>query len=666
MRYPHVRQHDEKDCGAACLSMICEYYGLKLPMARFRNIIKVDKQGTNIYGLVTGAQELGLEADALEGSPEELIDSIEKEEVKFPFIARIINEDMYEHYIVVYGVKKDYFVIGDPGTENIGKMPLDKFFYYWQKQVVIFKPGESFEKKNERKGSFRKFFKYITTQKKALLCVFLVSLVVAGINIVGSVVFEYVIDDVVMVNGETMEEEEHTGHTLENENILDKLEDKLSIVFSNLETVCISIILLYVFQFFLRLIRGYSLAVLGKKVALPLTLDYYDHLIDLPINFFGTRNTGELISRFSDTDKIRETISTTTLSMMLDTIMAIACGIFLFIISHTLFIMTVIVMLLYAIVVLAFRKPIKNINHDIMEQDARVTSYLKESIDGIEEIKASGYENIAKSKTADTFGKLVDKIVKSSVIYSLQEALVVLLSSVGIVVLLWMGATLCLEDIITLGELMTFYYLLDYFLEPVKNLINLQPMLQTATVAAERLNDILDADIEKQGSIGEKLDGDIQFQNVNFRYGNRNLILKDVSLKIEKGKKVAVIGDSGCGKTTLVKLLMGFYQPEQGSITVGKQDISKLTPQAVRQNIAYISQDIFLFSDSVYNNLRMGDDSISKEEVEEVSKQCGLEEFIFSLPMGYDTMIEENGKNLSGGQKQRIAIARALLKKLPY
>ncbi len=679
MKYPHIQQHDEKDCGAACLAMISEYYGLKLTIAKFRDLIKVDSQGANIYGLVTGAEEIELHADALEGTPDELFQGIADNEIHFPFIARIINEEMFEHYIVIYAIKNGIVTIGDPAKPKVIKMPIEVFKEQWQGQIVTFEPNEKFEKKNERKGSFSKFFRFITNQKKMISFVFVMSILVSFINISGSIVFEYVInssmttaeEEAAVCEDENCEEDhDHSAETSEGnegkiEALIDSLSNKFSVIFQNINTVCISIILLYILKSVLQVMRGYLLALTAKKVDIPLTLNYYNHLVDLPASFYGTRKTGEFMSRFSDTAKIRDAISTATLTIMLDTIMAVACGIILFFMNHTLFLITIIIMTIYAIIMFAFKKPIKSVNHELMESDAQVTAYLKESIDGIETVKAYQYETNAKQKTEKLYTRLAEKAVKGSIIYNLQEVLVEFVASTGIIALLWSGTYLCIKDIISLGDLFTFYYLIGYFLDPVQNLINLQPELQTAIVAGERLNDILDAETEENENKKDidSLCGDVELNNIDFRYGNRELVLKNVSMKFPKGKKIALVGESGCGKTTLAKLMMSFYEPEKGNIIVNGTDLASCSSKSIRKHVAYISQDVFLFSDSIYNNLKMGNESITDDEIKEVCKLCMIDEFVKHMPLGYDTPLEENGNNLSGGQKQRIAIARALLRK---
>lgn len=278
------------------------------------------------------------------------------------------------------------------------------------------------------------------------------------------------------------------------------------------------------------MVRGYSLAIVTKNIDMRLSLGYYKHLLELPMNFFGTRKTGELMSRFSDASNIRDAVSTATLTIMLDTLMALFTGIYLYLINNKLFLITIIVLAIYALILMFFRKPIKIINQDVMEENAQITAFLKESIEGIETVKAYQFEEPATKKTQNLFVKYINQIVKGTIVYNLQDVLVNIVESIGLVVLLWVGAFLCVENIITIGTLIAYYYLLGYFLDPMKNLIELQPTMQTAIVAAERLNDILDVDPEdrSQKQIHDMY-GDIIFNHVSFRYGNRNLVLKDRS-----------------------------------------------------------------------------------------------------------------------------------------
>ncbi len=516
MRYPHVQQHDEKDCGVACMLMIAEFYGAKLKIARIREAIKVDCNGSNFIGLKKGACLIGLDAEALEGDLNELQDAVLNKEIKLPIIARIINDTGFEHFIVVYAIHNGTVVVGDPAKSRITKCSLSEFEKQWQHQLMTFTPNQSFQSINEQRGSLRKYFRYITSQKKMLLFVFIASIAITFMNMSGALIFQYVIDSTIYSEGsdphdhDNDHEHDHEEYSFDGknesitdndslskvENVLSGLENKVQIVFSNLASICISVIALYLFQCFLNILRGYMLAVTARKVDYPLTLDYYNHMVDLPIKFHSTRKAGELMSRFADTAKIRDAISTTTLTVLLDTVMAIACGALLFSINHILFLITLIVIAVYFVTVIVFKNPIKQINHEIMEQDSQVTSYLKESIDGTVTIKSYRYEPSAKEKMQKLYGMFLNRNVKAALIYVTQGSLVSTIESIGIVVLLWVGAGLCGKSIISISDLFVFYYLISFFIDPVKNLINLQPELQTAIVSAVLLNDNLDAETE--------------------------------------------------------------------------------------------------------------------------------------------------------------------------
>ena len=221
------------------------------------------------------------------------------------------------------------------------------------------------------------------------------------------------------------------------------------------------------------------------------------------------------------------------------------------------------------------------------------------------------------------------------------------------------------RGLLTLGSLITFQAMMAYFIDPMKNMIELQPTLQTAVVAADRLSDILDAEMEVMSSPTDgpyKFHRRILFDNISFRYGNRERVLHDISLEIKRGEPIALVGESGSGKTTLVKLLMGLYPPEEGAVYIDDVNIQNICLETIRKKIAYISQDIFFFSDTIKNNLKVGREDASDEEIIKACKHSLADKFIKKYSSGLDTMLEECGNNLSGGEKQRLAIARALLR----
>ena len=226
------------------------------------------------------------------------------------------------------------------------------------------------------------------------------------------------------------------------------------------------------------------------------------------------------------------------------------------------------------------------------------------------------------------------------------DALSGAVEAIGIAVILWIGFYSVRANIITIGKLITFYSLLSSFIEPIKNIINLQPTIQAAVIAAERINDILDLDIEDSASSSTttlKAIDLLEVKNVSFRYGNGLLVLENVALSIKKGEKIAIVGQSGCGKSTLAKLFLRFYLPESGHIQINGTNIDCFDLSSLRNSIAYISQNPFFFADTIRNNLTNGNEEISDDQIEAVCKMCLANQFIETLPLGYDTVLSENG-----------------------
>lgn len=665
-----IKQHDERDCGAACLSMIANYYGLKHPISKYRELTKTDRNGANLYGMVDAAQKIGLDAEALSGDINELLDGINNGEINFPFVAHVITEDAMLHFVVVFGLKNGKFTVGDPAKGKI-KYTVEEFAGFWNGYIVTFCKTDKFQKGNYNKGGFRKFFSLLKGQYKILTTIVILSLIISLIGIAGAFVFESVIDDFYFKNETSIEfeicdddcEEDHE-HIQESENILEKAVNFVTNNAGNFSAFFIMLIALYILQAFIQFFRGYLMSMLSKNLDVRLMLSYYNHVIDLPMSSISTRNTGEYISRFSDASTIRSAVSGATLTLLLDSFMVIACGAFLFIENRILFLVSLIMIILYAVVVICYRKPIENINRDVMENNARVQSFLKESIDGIETVKSHQAESLTKNKNTSKFSRLIKSVFKGNIISTSQDSICDMIELIGTVVILWIGFSMVASGTVTIGALMTFYALLSYFTEPIKNLIELQPMMQTAIVAAERLNDILDIEAEQSEqlpSFNEEWN-EIEFENIDFRYGNHELTLKDVSFSVKKGEKIAIVGESGCGKTTITKLLMRFYNPEKGTIKINNKDISDFAVESIRNQISYVDQTTFLFSDTVKNNLIIGNPSVTDDEITRACKLSKSDEFINKLPFGYETYLEENGNDLSGGQRQRLSIARALLR----
>ena len=644
MKYYCVKQHDITDCGAACLATIAKQNGYRLPISRIREIAGTDKQGTNAFGMIKAAEQLGFSAKAVKGDKDAFFS-----EFPLPCIAHVIVKGNLMHYVVIHKITKKQIIIADPGC-GIVKLTPEEFFgetaqpgkppeYQWTGILIFLVKSDSFEKGNETKGLFQRFFHLLLPQKKLILHIFLASLVYTVLGIAGAFYYKALMDDI--------------------------LPDGF---LQTLTTLSVGVILLNIFKVILDAVRSHLLLYLSQKLDIALLLGYYRHILELPMNFFGSRKIGEIVSRFNDASNVRDAISGATLTIMIDTLMAVGGAVVLYMQNGKMFGIAVIMVVLYALIVAAFRKGYDKWNRNQMEDNAQLTSYLVESLNGMQTVKAFNAERKANYETESRFVKLLKSVFRLSFIGNMQNALKVFVELVGGIVILWVGGVDVIHGTLTMGQLITFQSLLVYFLDPVKNLINLQPQMQTAVVAADRLGEILDLEAEKGEDEQRKLHpqsiaGDIELKNIDFRYGTRKLVLEDVSLTIRKGEKVAFVGESGSGKTTLAKLLLHLYQAEKGEILTNGNNIEYIQIETLRERIAYIPQETFLFSGSIYENLTLGIDFPVMEDVVDAAKKAQAHEFINEMPLRYETRLEENGANLSGGQRQRLAIARAMLKK---
>ncbi|MEN8907172.1 MAG: peptidase domain-containing ABC transporter [Clostridiales bacterium] len=637
--YVYIKQHDETDCAAACLAMISREHGLKIPITKVREMAGTDRRGTNALGVVTAANKLGFDAKAVKTDKEGFF-----EEFQLPVIAHIINKQGLLHYVVIHSISKTKIIVADPGVGLLEQKPT-VFFENWTGVLFLLTPNDKFIKRNETKGIFKRFIGLILPQKAMLLNIFVASMMCNVFGIAGSFMFKIITDDVIKNKS-----------------------------FNLLHIVCTAFLVLGVFKILFNAFRTHLLTILSQNIDMSLILGFYKHLVHLPMKFFDNRKVGEITSRFMDSSKVREAVSGVTLVLMIDTIMAIAGGIILYLENSYLFLITLSIIIMYATIVFMFNKPLRDVNRSLMEDNAQLNSFIVESINGIQTVKAFGSERSIFVKTEKKFVKFLKSVFKDSKLINLQSSIVGFIDSSGLVVIFWIGSLSVLNGIMSFGELLAFNALLMYFFDPIKNLINIQPMLQSALVASDRLGEIFDINPEECGFNKKEnsrkviirrsqLYGRVIFKNVSFRYGTRDWILKNINFVINPGEKVAFVGKSGSGKTTLVKLIMSLYLCEQGDVFIDNVNLRDIDLENLRDFISYIPQESFLFSETIKYNLSMGNDNISMDEMKKVSSGTRTDEFVSEITNGYDAVLEENGANLSGGQRQRLAITRALLKK---
>ncbi len=660
MRYTYVRQHDTTDCAAACLAMVCLHYKKEITITKLRDMMGTDLKGTNLVGLQKAANELGFTTAAVRVDRENFLSDF-----SLPCIAQVITDQGLAHFVVIFKkttikdddarhkhmVKenelrqdetkkfkcKDYVVIGDPANE-LKKISLDEFYKNFTGVLLLLNPTSEFKPGKQKKGGMlKRYIDLLLPQKKLFIYAIISSVLITILGIVSSIFNRALMDEVLPYG-------------------LQSLLVTLILVFSvvGLTSTLISTV------------RQWILIYLSIKVDIPLMLGYFGHVYKLPMKFFATRKTGEITTRYSDAGTIKSVLTSIALSVVMDVVMAIGTGIILFRMNSTLFGISLFSTMLSLLLVIIFKQPYKRINEETMQQSAVLNSQMIESLRGIETIKCNASEDRELENLEREYIKSLKISLRSSRISTGQSLISSLISTILGMVTTYVGIMQVLNGQMTLGGYMAFSTLSSYFTSPISDLIGMQMSIQEASISMKRLTEIMDYESEQKEDQEytemEQIDGDIEFKDVTFRYGNRSPALNHISFTIPKGKKVALVGSSGSGKSTITKLLLKYYEPESGEIDVNGVNLDEYSNQSVRRAISYVPQNIELFSKTIYDNIRISRPEATLDEVKAAAKKADAYEFIRKLPLQFHTFLEEAGNGLSGGEKQRIALARAFLK----
>ena len=632
-----VPQIDARDCGVAALASIAKFYGSDFSLAHLRELAKTNKEGTTALGIVKAADEMGFETRPVQAD-KTLFDM---SDVPYPFIVHVNKEGKLQHYYVVYQTKKDYLVIGDPDPSvKITKMSKERFFSEWTGVAIFLAPKPSYQPHKDKKNGLLSFLPLIFKQKSLIAYIVLSSLLVTIINIGGSYYLQGILD----------------------EYIPNQMKSTLGII-------SVGLVITYILQQVMSFSRDYLLTVLSQRLSIDVILSYIRHIFELPMSFFATRRTGEIISRFTDANSIIDALASTILSLFLDVSILILVGGVLLAQNSNLFLLSLISIPIYMVIIFSFMKPFEKMNHDVMQSNSMVSSAIIEDINGIETIKSLTSEENRYQNIDSEFVDYLEKSFKLSKYSILQTSLKQGTKLVLNILILWFGAQLVMSSKISIGQLITFNTLLSYFTTPMENIINLQTKLQSAKVANNRLNEVYlvesEFQVQENPVHSHFLMGDIEFDDLSYKYGFGRDTLTDINLTIKQGDKVSLVGVSGSGKTTLAKMIVNFFEPYKGHISINRQDIKNIDKKVLRRHINYLPQQAYIFNGSILENLTLGGNNMISQE--DILKACELAEIrqdIERMPMGYQTQLSD-GAGLSGGQKQRIALARALLTKSP-
>lgn len=430
-RKTFVAQIDARDCGVAALASIAKYYGSDYSLAHLRELAKTNKEGTTALGIVKAAKLMGFETRAIQAD----MTLFDIEDVPYPFIVHVNKEGKFQHYYVIYQNKKNYLIIGDPdSTVKVTKMTKERFTSEWTGVAIFLAPEPSYKPHKDKKNGLISFLPLIFKQRSLIFYIILASLLVTLINIVGSYYLQGILDDY----------------------IPNQLKSTLGII-------SIGLIITYILQQMMSFSRDYLLTVLSQRLSIDVILSYIRHIFELPMSFFATRRTGEIISRFTDANAIIDALASTILSLFLDVSILTIVGTVLLVQNTNLFLLSLVSVPLYIVIIFIFMHPFEKMNNDVMQSNSMVSSAIIEDINGIETIKSLTSEENRYQKIDSEFVGYLDKSFKLSKYSILQSSLKQGAQLILNVIVLWFGAKLVMGGKISVGQLITFNTLLILF-----------------------------------------------------------------------------------------------------------------------------------------------------------------------------------------------------------
>jgi ATP-binding cassette subfamily B protein len=623
-----VKQRDITDCGAACLASVASYYKLEIPVAKIRQMASTDQKGTNILGLIEAADKMGFSAKGVRGEFEALKD------VPLPVIAHVVVKKVLHHFVVLYKVSDKIVEYMDPGDGQIHKVSPDEFKEMWTGVLVLLMPNEEFKALSEKVSTWRRFWFLVKPHSGVMIQSLIGAIVYTILGLSTSIYIQKIIDHVFI------------GRNI---NLLNLLS--------------VGMIALLLIQIAIGVFKTLFIIKVGQRIDARLILGYYKHLLTLPQRFFDTMRVGEIISRINDAVKIRAFINDVSIGFLVNVFIVIFSFALMFTFYWKLALIMLLVIPFYAVIYWVTNRVNKKIERRLMENSAELESQLVESITAAGTIKRFGAEDHANIKTEIRFVSLLRTVYQSGLNNLFSGTSSEAVSRVFTIILLWVGSGFVLQNEITPGELMSFYALIGYLTGPVSSLIGMNKTIQNALIAADRLFEIMDLEVESSEDtfpITSEDIGDIQFRDVVFRYGSRANVFDGLNLTLPVGKISGVVGESGSGKSTLVSLLQNLYPLQSGNVYIGEHDIKFVDTASLRRVVSVVPQRIDLFAGNVLENIALGDYHPDMQRIIQICNKLGMMGFIESLPNGFGTYLGENGASLSGGQKQRIAIARAL------
>lgn len=633
-KYPCVRQHSEEDCGAASLATITKHYGRIFTISRIRETVGTGQQGTTLLGLKRGAQALGFNARSVKAPPE-IMDNLSQ----IPLPA-VIHWKGY-HWVVLYGQRGKKYVVADPGV-GLRYLSKAELAEGWKNGVMMLleldaerffaQPDDS----NKRNG-FLRFLKRVLPYRGLLAEAVLINLFLGLLSLVSPFFIQILTDDV-LVRGDTQ----------------------------LLQGVVIAVVVMNLIRSSLGLVQSNLIAHFAQRLELGLVLEFARKILYLPLSYYESRRSGEIVSRLRDISEINGLVSQIIISLPTQFFIAVISFCFMLFYSWKLTILAVIITIVMSLSTIIFLPNLQQKTRALLVADAENQGVLVETFKGALTLKTTNAAPQAWDEFQSRFSHVANITFRTIQISIYNNVFSSLVSNVGGIALLWFGSSLVISKELSIGQLLAFNSMNGNFDGFITSIISFVDRFVRAKTATERLGEVIDATPENPNEgkkpFAEIPDAaDIICTDLNFHHTGRVALLKDFTLTIPGGQVTALIGKSGCGKSTLAKLIASLYGLQSGNIRIGIYNLQDIALECLRQQVILVPQEPHFCSRSILENFKFSYPQVTFEQIVKACQIANADEFISQLPDKYQTVLGEFGANLSGGQRQRLAIARAIV-----
>jgi ATP-binding cassette, subfamily B, bacterial len=644
--FPFYRQPDAKDCGPTCLRIISRHYGRSISLQQIRGLSETTREGSSLLGLSDAAEDLGLRSMGVQVDFNTLA-----QEVPLPCIVHW-NKN---HFVVVYKIDKGNRVyISDPSYGLI-TYSREEFIKLWIGEnahenteegiALILETTPAFFQTefddHESKASLSFLSRYLL-KYKSLVLQLAVGLLAGSLL---SLIFPFLTQSIVDVG-------------IQNQDL------------NFIYLVLLAQIMLFLGRMGIEMIRSWILLHLSARINISIISDFFIKLMKLPISFFDTRMTGDIMQRINDHTRIEQLLTSSSLNTLFSLVNLIIFSIVLLLYDYRLFIVYLVGAALYIAWISFFLNKRKELDYKRFSQVSQEQSKVIELINGMQEIKMHNAEKQKRWDWEFLQVKLFKIRIKSLSLEQWQSVGGNFINQMKDILVSFLSAKLVLSGNLTLGMMLSVQYIIGQLNSPLLQLIDFIKQTQDARISLERLGEIHDKDDEEDRDeqyASEIPQRDIEVDGLSFRYiGSDSLVFENLNLVIPYRKTTAIVGASGSGKTTLLKLLMKFYEPSGGEIRLGSTKLKNISPRFWRDHCGVVMQEGYVFNDSIANNIAVGEDHIDKQKLRKAVEIANIKEFIEGLPLSYNTKIGNEGLGISGGQKQRLFIARAVYKSPEY